>query len=249
MPAASTTFPIHHTNEIAQSEARHGQEMGQLLAAQRVPCYFERQDGQVEGRLPHPPESSSTRATIPSITATSSWAATTAPSSSSPTRPSIRPGHRASPWSSESSRSRKRRASAHDADSAPLGPKASSLYRGLHRPPLPGSRHAPRPRRALGPPSRQRCPAGRGPRGGLSRWTRFSACALPNRRRPETAAVDPLFAAEIEALVAERGAAKKAKDWARADAIRAQLKSKGVLLEDGPAGTPGSSNELGRARS
>ncbi len=50
-------------------------------------------------------------------------------------------------------------------------------------------------------------------------------------------AVDPAFAAEIDALVAERVAAKRSKDWARADAVRAQLKSKGVLLEDGPSGT------------
>ena len=61
--------------------------------------------------------------------------------------------------------------------------------------------------------------------------------SLAESRKPEAAAVDPGLAAEIEALVAERAAAKKAKDWARADAVRAQLKSKGVLLEDGPAGT------------
>jgi len=56
-------------------------------------------------------------------------------------------------------------------------------------------------------------------------------------KRPESAAVDPAFAAEIDALVAQRVEAKKSKDWERADAVRAQLKSKGVLLEDGPAGT------------
>jgi cysteinyl-tRNA synthetase len=60
---------------------------------------------------------------------------------------------------------------------------------------------------------------------------------LADAKRAEAAAVDPELAAEIEALVAERGAAKKAKDWALADAIRVELKSKGVLLEDGPAGT------------
>jgi cysteinyl-tRNA synthetase len=60
---------------------------------------------------------------------------------------------------------------------------------------------------------------------------------LAAAKKPESAALDPGLAAEIETLVAERVAAKKAKDWARADAIRAELKSKGVLLEDGPAGT------------
>jgi cysteinyl-tRNA synthetase len=60
---------------------------------------------------------------------------------------------------------------------------------------------------------------------------------LSEAKRAEAATVDPALAAEIEGLIAERSAAKKAKDWARADAIRAQLKSKGVLLEDGPAGT------------
>ncbi|MFO1258635.1 MAG: cysteine--tRNA ligase [Gammaproteobacteria bacterium] len=36
----------------------------------------------------------------------------------------------------------------------------------------------------------------------------------------------------IEALVAEREAARKAKDWERADTIRDQLKAQGVILED-----------------
>ena len=60
---------------------------------------------------------------------------------------------------------------------------------------------------------------------------------LAESRRAEAAAVDGALAAEVDALVAERGAAKRAKDWGRADAIRAELKSKGVLLEDGPEGT------------
>ena len=41
----------------------------------------------------------------------------------------------------------------------------------------------------------------------------------------------------IEAAIAERLAARKAKDFARADAIRADLAVKGILLEDGPKGT------------
>lgn len=43
--------------------------------------------------------------------------------------------------------------------------------------------------------------------------------------------------AEIEALVEERIAAKKAKDFAKADAIRDQLKEQGIILTDTPQGT------------
>jgi cysteinyl-tRNA synthetase len=42
---------------------------------------------------------------------------------------------------------------------------------------------------------------------------------------------------EIEALITERTAAKKAKDFARADGIRQSLKDRGIALEDGPNGT------------
>ncbi|MDO4183885.1 MAG: cysteine--tRNA ligase [Rhodospirillales bacterium] len=42
---------------------------------------------------------------------------------------------------------------------------------------------------------------------------------------------------EINRLINERLKAKKAKDWARADAIRNQLKEQGIILEDTPQGT------------
>jgi len=44
-------------------------------------------------------------------------------------------------------------------------------------------------------------------------------------------------AGAIEALIEERLAARKSRDFARADAIRAQLAADGITLEDGPGGT------------
>ena len=56
------------------------------------------------------------------------------------------------------------------------------------------------------------------------------------KRAAEEAAADP-FVAEIEKLIAERAEAKKAKNYVRADEIRAELSAKGVTLIDTPQGT------------
>ncbi|AUL47994.1 cysteine--tRNA ligase [Bordetella trematum] len=61
--------------------------------------------------------------------------------------------------------------------------------------------------------------------------TRYSAAAME-----QGAPAGQLDAARIEALVAERGQAKQARDFARADAIRAELRAAGIELDDKPGG-------------
>ena len=55
---------------------------------------------------------------------------------------------------------------------------------------------------------------------------------LQQETEEEVTEVEP----EIQALIDERQAARKAKDFARADQIRDQLKEMGITLKDTPQG-------------
>ena len=49
-------------------------------------------------------------------------------------------------------------------------------------------------------------------------------------------AEDPRFVAKVEALIADRAAARAAKDWPASDRIRDELAALGVTVKDGPQG-------------
>ncbi|MBI2796942.1 MAG: cysteine--tRNA ligase [Gemmatimonadetes bacterium] len=54
---------------------------------------------------------------------------------------------------------------------------------------------------------------------------------------PEAAGADDVLAAWVEERLAARAAARKARDFSRADAIRREIEARGVALEDTPQGT------------
>ena len=68
-------------------------------------------------------------------------------------------------------------------------------------------------------------------------FDRVLGLKLDREEEAAPAAAEDSEAAEIDALVAERAAAKKAKDFARADEIRNALAKRGIELKDGPQGT------------
>jgi cysteinyl-tRNA synthetase len=60
-------------------------------------------------------------------------------------------------------------------------------------------------------------------------------------RLTESPAIEPaaVLPAELVPLLAERAEARKAKDWARSDAIRDAFKAMGFALKDNPDGSVG----------
>jgi cysteinyl-tRNA synthetase len=64
-----------------------------------------------------------------------------------------------------------------------------------------------------------------------------AAFAQEDEAAAKAGSESPELVAEIEALIEERANAKKAKDFATADRIRNELKERGILLEDSSSGT------------
>ena len=54
---------------------------------------------------------------------------------------------------------------------------------------------------------------------------------------PKTESFDEAFIADIERVILERNEAKKARDFSKADSLRDSLKERGIILEDRPDGT------------
>ena len=67
--------------------------------------------------------------------------------------------------------------------------------------------------------------------------TRAARKVIEEEEAANSVVSDDPFVREIEEKIAERAAAKKAKNFALADGIRAELLAKGVTLIDTPQGT------------
>ncbi|HZU50579.1 MAG TPA: cysteine--tRNA ligase, partial [Sphingomicrobium sp.] len=68
-------------------------------------------------------------------------------------------------------------------------------------------------------------------------WAKGRVASSNAHRSEFSQSTDADSEAIIESRIAERAAAKKNRDFATADRIRHELKSQGIVLEDGPAGT------------
>jgi cysteinyl-tRNA synthetase len=63
-------------------------------------------------------------------------------------------------------------------------------------------------------------------------WAKSEGIAIPKELAHLAGTNDGLPDAEVERLIGERNAAKKARDFKRSDAIRDELAAQGVVLED-----------------
>ena len=69
--------------------------------------------------------------------------------------------------------------------------------------------------------------------GGLLQMDRVLALGVASMKPEE---LDPEFKAEVQRLIEQREKARRDRDYARADEIRARLRERGVILEDTPSG-------------
>jgi cysteinyl-tRNA synthetase len=75
-----------------------------------------------------------------------------------------------------------------------------------------------------------------GTREALAAFARVAGPALLDVL-PTARTADPAFAAWVEERLAARSQARKSKDFKAADGIRAELRAKGVEIEDTPTGS------------